>query len=196
MFSLGVIVDENELDARERILNATIDLLNAEPDVDKITVRRIAERAGVGIGLINYHFQSKENLFNEVVTASFGALEDQWRETLAGMEADPVTKLKTLLKVNAKVAISNPRLAHITVSHIVLHREIDVPYVILPLLKEFYGAEKSETELKMIAVAIVITMQVAFLRTDAFRRYIGIDVYDDEQRDQWIDTFVDTLVTK
>ena len=66
--------------AKDRIFQAAVDLLNEETNPDDITVRRIAERAGVGIGAVNYHFQSKDNLLNQAV----GALMQAEAQPLAG----------------------------------------------------------------------------------------------------------------
>jgi AcrR family transcriptional regulator len=36
-------------------------------DIKKITIRRIAEEAGVGVGLINHYFETKDNLIEVCV---------------------------------------------------------------------------------------------------------------------------------
>ena len=54
---------KNASDLKEQIIVAVIGLINdSGGDVNYITTRRIAEKANVGIGLVNYHFQTKENL--------------------------------------------------------------------------------------------------------------------------------------
>ena len=55
---------KKEQDARERIISSAIEILYEVSDIEKITVRQIAERANVGIGTINYHFNSKDNLLS------------------------------------------------------------------------------------------------------------------------------------
>ena len=51
------------MEIKDKIMDVTIDLIKeADGNVDKITIREIAKRAGIGVGLINYHFQSKKNL--------------------------------------------------------------------------------------------------------------------------------------
>ena len=48
---------------KEVIIDVTTELIRENNgNVTKITSRKIAERAEVGLGLINYHFGSKENL--------------------------------------------------------------------------------------------------------------------------------------
>ena len=54
-------IKTNEI--RERILQETIRLIEQEGGVaERVTLRDISAAAGVGVGLINYHFGSKERL--------------------------------------------------------------------------------------------------------------------------------------
>ncbi|MGI6608496.1 MAG: TetR/AcrR family transcriptional regulator [Erysipelotrichaceae bacterium] len=55
-------MNEN-INVKEKIISTTIDLIrNSNGIVENITIRKIAETAGVATGLVNYHFRSKENL--------------------------------------------------------------------------------------------------------------------------------------
>lgn len=55
-------------DVKNRIIAVTTELIEQySGDTKSITARMIAEKAGVGLGLINYHFGSKENLITECV---------------------------------------------------------------------------------------------------------------------------------
>lgn len=61
-----------EIKPRDRILEATISLLLENKDFEALTVRAIAERADVGVGLINYHFADKESLVRLAVRTFVG----------------------------------------------------------------------------------------------------------------------------
>lgn len=53
----------NNDEIKENIINATIELIEqSDGDIKTITTRSIAEKCGVALGLINYHFESKEKL--------------------------------------------------------------------------------------------------------------------------------------
>mgnify|MGYP001054979862 FL=1 len=56
-------MDDRNINTKERILSATIELYGAKGD---ITVREICDKAGVNIASINYYFGSKDNLLKEV----------------------------------------------------------------------------------------------------------------------------------
>lgn len=54
---------QNSMDIKEEIIKATIALIeNSEGLVENITIRDISKKAGVAVGLINYHFGSKKKL--------------------------------------------------------------------------------------------------------------------------------------
>lgn len=53
-------------DTREQILEATLAFIRTE-GLAPLTIRTIAERAGVNVAAVNYHFGSKEALVDEVL---------------------------------------------------------------------------------------------------------------------------------
>ena len=58
----------NTKNCKEELINITTALINENNgDVDKVTIRDITSRSGVSVGLINYHFGSKDNLIAECV---------------------------------------------------------------------------------------------------------------------------------
>lgn len=59
---------DNTVNAKNRIIEVTTELIEQHNgSVKDITSRMIAAKADVGLGLINYHFGSKENLITECV---------------------------------------------------------------------------------------------------------------------------------
>ncbi len=59
---------------KKKIIGATLDLLDQSENPEDITVRKIAEAAGIGPGLISYHYQSRDNLINEAVSIKLMSL--------------------------------------------------------------------------------------------------------------------------
>ena len=184
------------LDPKERILTATIDILNEEASPEKITVRQIAERAGVSIGAINYHFQSKDNLLNEAVGRIIGDVAASWYQPFQPLDVDPLTRLRKLFKESAKIIVRYPKFVELTFSHALLHDDFGVPMLIVPLLREILGPNRSELELRLLAFELVVSMQVAVLRSEAFRRYSGIDLHDEVQREAALDILIDNIMVK
>ena len=189
-------MEAEDLETKERLLNAAIELLGEKKDPGKITSRSIAELAGVSLGSINYHFQSKDNLLNEAVGRMTYEIAESWLKPVKGYEGDPVGALKMLLKDTSRSMVSHTHLAKISVANILKQGNFDVPLVILPLLRAIYRDQKDEQELRLIAFQLVIPMQVAFLHDRAFLLYAGYNLYDDRQRDQMIEKQVDNLIKK
>lgn len=187
-------MEAEDLETKERLLSAAVELLEEKKDPGKITSRGIAERAGVSLGSINYHFQSKDNLLNEAVGRLTFEIAESWLRPVEGYEDDPVGALKMLLKETSRAMVSHAHLAKLTVANILKQGNIDVPLVILPLLRAIYKDQKDEQELRLIAFQLVIPMQVAFMHDRAFLLYAGYNLYDDRQRDQMIEKQVDNLI--
>lgn len=187
---------ERDQESRQRILAATIDILNEIDDPARITVRQIAERAGVGIGAINYHFQSKDNLVIQAVNHIVEGAAANWYEPLQHTDVDAVTRLKRLIKDTASAVARYDKFMRITISYGLLQGEMDTSALILPLLREIVGGDMSESELRVLAFQLIIPTQVAYLRADAFKGFTGVDLYDESQRDAMLDLMVDHLIRK
>ena len=183
-----------ELDAKSRIIKSALEILNEEQNPDKITVRKIADRAGVGIGLINYHFQTKDKLLHEAVAVTMAAMADDWRKTGRNSELNPPQRLKLMLKQLTDFGMNYYHILKIAVGYEVLHGDLEVPLYILPLLREIFGRERDELALRIMAFQIIIGMQVILLRGEAFQKYAGIDIFDAKQRDEALDILIDNII--
>ena len=54
---------QNYSDIKEKIIDTTITLIQSSDGlIENITIRAIAQKAQVSVGLVNYHFHSKKNL--------------------------------------------------------------------------------------------------------------------------------------
>ncbi len=53
------------------IINATMDILNSGKELNKITVKEIADYAGIGKGSVYDHFKSKEELISLAIIKNF-----------------------------------------------------------------------------------------------------------------------------
>ncbi len=195
MFSTGVKMTEEKLEAKERILQTTMAMISEVEQVETITTRQIAERAQVGIGSINYHFQSKDNLLNEAVSRLMGDQASRWYEPYDKDEFDPLTRLKMLLIDTANVAFQHEKLSRITISHALLEGNMEPAQLILPILRDIFSGSKEEVELRLIGFQLITSMQVMFLRAAAFRLYSGIDIYDEEQRNHSIEIIIKNAIS-
>ena len=111
----------NAKGARERILAAATELAGRE-GLEALTTRRVAQEAGVNVGLLHYYFESKEALVEETLagflaemlsiaesgsTRTFAAAEDGGRE---GVKALTEEELGLLLGKALELASLRPGL--------------------------------------------------------------------------------------
>jgi len=112
------------VDTRTQILDAARDAL-AEDGYARTTTRAIAERAGVQLSLVHYHFGGKQRLLAAVLTrenerllerqrAMFdgpGSLADKWRAACAYLREDLHSGYVRILWELWAVGLSEPELA-------------------------------------------------------------------------------------
>ncbi len=185
-----------DLDVRERIVRAALAVLDEVDDVQRVTVRRVAARAGVAVGAINYHFGSRDDLLNEAVTGEMERLAERWTGGFGRYERDPVEGLRATLKGIAAVVARYPKYARISVAHELLRGDLGTARLLLPALREALGPTRSELDLRVIALQLTAPLQVAVLRSSVFRSFTGVEVQDDRARDALVDALVNNLVPR
>lgn len=186
----------NDLDAKSRIMKAAMEILDDEPEISRITVRRIAEKAEVGIGLINYHFQSKEKLLYEAVNVTMAQMAEEFRSSGKANEMEPLEFLKYMLIKLSDFALKYKKLTQISVSYALLQGDMEAEMYLLPSLRALYGRSKDESELRLLAFTLVKAMQAMYIRADSFLKYSGIDILDEKQRNESIDMLIANIIKK
>ena len=104
-----------EANAKEKIFQAAKELVLAGKTEQQITTRKIAARAGVNLALVNYYYQSKENLLSEVVGTMMGEIIEQTDQSKR-TEADAQTRLKDMLVATADAAFKYRNICKIGIS--------------------------------------------------------------------------------
>ncbi len=91
--------EHDEEGAQSRILHAAEELF-ANSGIDGTSVRQIAEKADVPVGLINYYFGSKDGLYRAIFQARAPVVVEERRVGLAmaAMEDDPRRRLEMIVK--------------------------------------------------------------------------------------------------
>jgi len=107
---------------------------------------------------------------------------------------EPVEFIKYMLKKLSGFAIRYRKLMQISVSYALLQGEMEAEMYLLPPLRVIYGGTKEESELRLIAFTLIKSMQAMYLRADAFLRFSGIDVLEENQMDESVDRLVDNII--
>jgi TetR/AcrR family transcriptional regulator, cholesterol catabolism regulator len=97
---------------RQRILDAAAACFS-DSGYSGVTLRDIADRANIKAGSLYYHFDSKENLVEEVLHAGvFNPFQSTRRAVEAlGQKADPVEKLRAAMAAHLQSILSESRYA-------------------------------------------------------------------------------------
>ncbi len=190
---------KKELDTKEKIIDATIQLIREEMDVNKITVRGIAGKAGLTKSVINYHFNSKDSLIDLAVQSYIGSVINQGDRKLEKLDLNPEDRLRMRFKQAAGFLASNPGVSRVSIlGDLKNANENDNSsqsmHSIFAQLKDIYGDQKDEVDLKIKAQQLLASLQEVFLRADIFKKYTGIDYYNDKERNKLIDIIIDNIL--
>ena len=178
--------------AKERIMQTVVRMLTDKKDISKLTNRQIAEMACVNSALINYYYQSKENLFRLAVEECMGEVFKEIIQKSTG-DGQPVVRLKSMVKAIAEVACSNYSLAEHAFKFDMKNGSMGTNQMILSLLKEIYGDTKTDTELKLVGLQLIIPLQSLFLNANDFKNYLLCDLFNTNMRNEIIDKMVDNI---
>ncbi|SHI20648.1 transcriptional regulator, TetR family [Sporobacter termitidis DSM 10068] len=185
-------MDENTPDAKERIMNTVVGLMLEGKDLTRITNREIASLAGVNSALINYYYQSKENLLNLAVGACMSQMADQLLEDTPGGAA-PRQRLRNMMRGISRFAVEHRFLSEISISAELKGGNENTVRTILPILKEIFK-EKSENELRLLALQLIVPLQVILLHPTAYKKSLNGDVSDLDVGFRLLDIFIDNII--
>lgn len=181
-------------DAKNRIIKAALEILDEVNHIEKITVRQIAERANVGVGLINYHFQSKDNLLSVAIGDVMAKMATEFVTSEVYSKSEPVLKLKRMLKELFNFGLSHEKLIRFTITQGLLNGDMKAGLFLVPVLKEIFEGKKDEMQLRIIAAQIILPIQVVSLNPIQFKLYSGVDLNTELERNSFLETVVDNLI--
>lgn len=177
-------------DAIKRHLIDTTKLLLKEVYYpDELTVRKLADEAHVAVGLVNYHFGSKEALMliaiNEIIDdSSKASIYDLYDTSI-----EPIVRLRKFL-IGVSLLVKEYKVySRIILKHELLSDSFDTPQFIVPILKEMRPG-LSDGEIKYLAIQIVAPLQYIFFKEEGFNVYMDIE---EEDYDVAIDTVLKQL---
>lgn len=89
---------------RQQLIDATVKCI-ARKGIGSTTLGDVAQEAGLSQGIVNLHFNSKENLLNETLQVIAEDYKSQFHATLQKAGAEAAEKLLALMEMDLKPSI-------------------------------------------------------------------------------------------
>ncbi|MGI6110141.1 MAG: TetR/AcrR family transcriptional regulator [Eubacteriaceae bacterium] len=177
---------------KTELLKAAENLLRQNPDPRKITVRQITERAGLGTGLINYHFKNKDNLIRAAID---NMLETAFQDISSSVPSQsPVQQLKYLLRSMFDFSSEYEKLIRFSLEQEAADGSRGAELSLIPLLRQIWP-DKNETDFRILAMQLISPLQMAGIAPEAFRIYSGYDISKPEERQKLVEQLIRNLVS-
>jgi AcrR family transcriptional regulator len=106
----GAVLDATSADTKTRILDAAEQLF-MEHGFEATSLRSLTSAASVNLAAVNYHFGSKEELFQAVLTRRLDPMNAERIELLEKLERDAGTRPMSVEKILSSMLIPALRLA-------------------------------------------------------------------------------------
>lgn len=94
---------------RHQLIEATIDTL-ARKGFAQLTLADVAKTAGLSVGIVNFHFETKEKLLVETLKSLAEAYRNNWQDALRDAGPAPAQKLASLMAADFAEAVCTPRI--------------------------------------------------------------------------------------
>jgi len=93
---------------RRQLIDATLICIERS-GISGLTLGEVAAEAGLAQGIVNLHFQSKDNLLNETLRSLADQYETTVAEALAGAGPEPADRLAAVVAADFSPAVCNRR---------------------------------------------------------------------------------------
>ncbi len=162
-------------------------------------MREIAEKAGVGLAMINYHFQTKDNLIYVCMLKMVGHTLENFEIYRPNSDMKAIDKMREIAKGIAAFMVSNPGFGRVAIMNDLVSPNINdnsnqIAKMFLPIIKDIYRDEKTDQELLIMLYMLISSIEVGFLRKDVMKETIGLDLSNAEQRDKFVEYCIHSIV--
>lgn len=188
----NIAMDKNA-NVKNRIIEVTTELIEKHNgNIKDITARMIATKADVGLGLINYHFGSKEKLITECVQRIIGKVVTEFQmmnqyETDKERLMDCATNVFNFLFEHSAISrisiLGDLQNYTENCNSVLTQRGFS-----LSLRNDISNEDKS-----MFVFILTVAMQAAFLGSETIKQLLGYDFTKTEDRATYINKLVGIL---
>lgn len=187
--------DEKLNITKEKLIDATFALMEEADDPLNVTSRQIADRAGAKPSMINYCFDSRENLIYQTFQKQYlSFLKEKNVEKILASDLPPKELLKKIHFVVAKCLVENPKFTKAITGFVLFSRDLSKESFSFPYVKKHYAGKKTDRECRLIAYELSSMMQLIIYRKDDIKANFGIDLDNEKELKKYINMRVDLLL--
>lgn len=186
-------------DIKELLIDQTIALIKeSDGKPESITARAIAQRSGVALGLINYHFGSKDNLLAECSNKIINDLLSGMKPELMNAEDDGLSDLERLTgyaKQTFEFLFANRAIVKMSILSDFSSYRADSNSALTQ--KGFQMALRgniSGKSKRLISFSLASSMQAAFLAAEESKKITGYDLNTRKGRSAFIEDTINMLM--
>ena len=192
----------NVKNCKEELIVITTALIKENHgDVDKVTIRDIASRSGVSVGLINYHFGDKDKLIAECVQRIISNIVNSFKptmdvdESLSKFEKGKMRLVKTAQRVFG-FFFEQPSISRVSIldDYRNYSNESSSYFSLRGFSAVIGDAIEDQKEKERISFLLTTSMQVAFLRSLTDTKLLNFDLSKVEDRNNYIEYLVNKLM--
>lgn len=187
-------LDLSTLSTKEKIIKVTMEIIAAE-GFQNVTIRKIANRAGVNLAAVNYHYGSKDAVINEALKTVTVQIINAFL-WLKNEAIDPCDRLEHFIKEYSDVLYKYPDIIKIIIDQNIhnyptraegyqeyLREEgVELLKKTLKLIKP----DEPDVVLNMRALQLLSCMAFPILMGDRVTEMISVDLVEQEMRQVYI----------
>jgi len=187
-------------DTKQIILKTTIELLQKNKNINDVSLRQIAKEADISVSVINYHFQTKENLINLAIDKYISEIIDGSTSKIS-TNLSLEEKIRLSIKSAAEFIVNNPNISRISILNDLNKPKADdnssqLFSSIYNQLSEYYRSNISDLKIKLLTIQQIATVQEIFLRKNVIKKQLNLDFEDKKDREVILNALIDTILRK
>lgn len=185
-------MNTDKINSKEKIFEAALELISGAESPEEITTRVIATKAGVNVALVNYYYQSKENLLSQIVGMLMGNIINEILQKDSSGE-DAKMRLRSILLATADAAFKYYNVSKIAISVELKNGCMNSCKMIMPLLEEILE-DYSKEELNIISLQLMMPFHHIMMDPELYNGYLNTDFFDEQKRKKKIDQMIDSAL--
>lgn len=191
-------MNPNDIPAREKILEATLNLIGRE-GIQSLTTRKIAKEAGVNSAAVNYYFGTKEMLVDLALKQSLNEMSTLPEEILDLEDVEPKERLKAFFLAMLEGIYNYPGITKAHLYGPLYENDYSAFFVrqfqlflddLFSKIKRM-GTKLKEEELKIVILQTISAIIIPSLVPRLYKNFAQINFKDPKKRRLFVETLID-----